>query len=1234
LFKRKTYALILTASLLLLSLFVKLDYRTENQQPDEKLYQQFQRVLHEKEFVFVRTIQQTLSDTTTIKRNWSEISDVALKEHIGIYVFTGDTLILWSNNLTTPQSLLQKVKPGTGFQFTENGYYLTHLHNKGSYQFLLTYLIKHQYAYKNQYLKNDFAQELSFASEAEFSDSSLVNHVGIKNLSGVNLFFLKIKTFDDNSPAWIKIGFALLLFFVVLSIHGMMRYYVLTKPIVATLVFIGFWLLIRALGIFFQLPHFLYEYKLFNPQIYASSNWFPSLGDLLVDSIIVLWLFILLESRFAFNRFKPVFGYPAFIFWLVLSIMGAHVSIVSIKSLAIDSQISFDISNLFNITFFTYIGLLVVIVQMLTVYFVIRNFNRIWEAAAKPVKMNGYFVLLTLLGLYAFIMNLSILITAFQIFATTALFITMLFYKKINSQLNRFQQYFGLVFIIALFSAIGIQHWTSKKEHEERKLFAVRLISQNDITTDYFLRNIEKRINQDAFISEYFTNPLIGKNQFDKRIRQLYFTGYLSKYELIVLDYDTMGYHFKSRNEYSYRTIQRLYENESSESINKHFRYLSSNTETKGYIARFDVQNQDGNLGILYILLKPKLIQDENRFDELLIEGFRAPTRNLSNYSYAVYKDKNLMYQSGNFPYRIKNTWGDAEKDFHFFEEDEYEHMLYTDVQPITVVVSKFRNHSLQTIGLFSFIFTLCTLLLVLILFSYVALNAQLYKKYQLFYRYLLQPIQSIFNRLLLIDARDALFLRTRIQTAIIFILFISLLFSAYFTISFITQKYDSRQTERLMKKLRNVVLTVENENIKQFDQRYSNELEAFINEIADLYDTDINLYNPEGKILASSISKIYDEKIVSEWMPSMAYYHLKLLKESQFNHDEVIGKLTFQAAYAPVFKNKSEVLGYIQLPYFSQQADLVSEISSVIIGFINLYVVLFIFIGVIAYVVTRNISYPLALIQERLSGTKLGEINEPIQWTRNDEIGELVTQYNRMIAELELSARKIAETEREGAWREIARQIAHEIKNPLTPMKLSIQHLQRAFANNDPNIQDKVNRTSQLLVKQIDMLSELATEFSSFAKMPEPIYEWMDMCRELTLLVDLYRLETTHQIVLNCQLQTDLYFDRSYFNRSVGNIIKNALQSIPENEAGLVQVNAIEHNECFKIYVIDNGSGMSDEQAAQIFKPYFSTKVTGMGLGLPIVKNMIESGNGNITFSTTFSKGTEFVITLPKHEK
>ena len=424
------------------------------------------------------------------------------------------------------------------------------------------------------------------------------------------------------------------------------------------------------------------------------------------------------------------------------------------------------------------------------------------------------------------------------------------------------------------------------------------------------------------------------------------------------------------------------------------------------------------------------MIQDENRFDELLIEGFRAPTRNLSNYSYAVYKDKNLMYQSGNFPYRIKNTWGDAEKDFHFFEEDEYEHMLYTDVQPITVVVSKFRNHSLQTIGLFSFIFTLCTLLLVLILFSYVALNAQLYKQYQLFYRYLLQPIQSIFNRLLLIDARDALFLRTRIQTAIIFILFISLLFSAYFTISFITQKYDSRQTERLMKKLRNVVLTVENENIKQFDQRYSNELEAFINEIADLYDTDINLYNPEGEILASSISKIYDEKIVSEWMPSMAYYHLKLLKESQFNHDEVIGKLTFQAAYAPVFKNKSEVLGYIQLPYFSQQADLVSEISSVIIGFINLYVVLFIFIGVIAYVVTRNISYPLALIQERLSGTKLGEINEPIQWTRNDEIGELVTQYNRMIAELELSARKIAETEREGAWREIARQIAHEIEH------------------------------------------------------------------------------------------------------------------------------------------------------------------------------------------------------------
>ncbi|MES2779058.1 MAG: ATP-binding protein, partial [Bacteroidota bacterium] len=720
--------------------------------------------------------------------------------------------------------------------------------------------------------------------------------------------------------------------------------------------------------------------------------------------------------------------------------------------------------------------------------------------------------------------------------------------------------------------------------------------------------------------------------QFEKRIRQLYFTGYLSKFEVRILDYDSLGYFFKQKNDYTFQQINKLYKSKSLETINSNFRYLQNTAEVKGYLGKFEIIDNNHKVGYIFILLQPKLIQDENRFDELLIDGFRQSKRKTFDYSYAVYKDKNLIYQSGDYPYRIKNTWGKTNNTFRFFSENDFDHLLYTDTQPLTIVVSKSSDSLLQTIGLFSFIFTFCTVTLILILFVYVGLNTQLIRSWTLLNTGLLIRIRDAFNRLLMIDKPDVLYIRTRIQSSIIFIVFITLLFTSYFTISFITQKYNNRQTERLMKKLRNVVITVENENIKEYDFNNSSELGAFINQIADFYDTDITLFNKDGKVMASSIAKIYDEGVISPMMHPNAYYHLKLLRESQFSQNEHIALLQFQAAYAPIFKNKSEVLGYLQLPYFSQQADLLTEISSIIVGFINLYVVLFIIIGVIAYLVSRNISYPLTLIQQKLSRTVLGEKNEPISWHRDDEIGELVKQYNSMIAQLEESARKLAETEREGAWREIARQIAHEIKNPLTPMKLSIQHLQRAYKNQDANIEDKLNRTTNLLINQIDTLSELANEFSSYAKMPAPNYEPISVQNALEEIIALYSINTDITISLDCRVNSELFFDRSYFSRSIGNIVKNAIQAIPEDTGGKVEVIATEDTENIVIIVKDTGSGMSSEQSAQIFKPYFSTKISGMGLGLPIVKNMIESGKGTITFTSVPDEGTTFVITLPKH--
>jgi two-component system nitrogen regulation sensor histidine kinase NtrY len=1202
-------------------------------QTEDNLVAMVEQQLRLLEFDVVQLHELKLNDTVDILKNWNEIKDIANSNNLNIIIYRGDTLQQWTHNTISPIPKASELKQGSNYIHAKNGHYWAFLKSYGSYHVICVATIKSQFSYRNQYIQNSFGSRFEFVSDASFSTEEKDEYLPIRSVNGHTLFYIQISGSNYHVPNWIWLTFVLFLLILLYHTHQLMRYWLEYNTLFASIFFAVFWILVRWANTYYQTPDFIYQTRLFNPLVYASSVWFPSLGDLLFDSLIIMWWLVLYEKVQApiSRLWKGTTKLMVFYFWLIASISITHLAVLSLRSLTIDSQISFDISNIYNVSHFTYVALLLVIIQMLTVYFVIRNFHRIWEQY--DFGENKLIQMLLILVLYAAIMWLMQPITIFQLVLVLLIVLIFFAYKHVSLSLNRFQQYFGLVFIIAFFSSWGINHWAEKKEHEERKIFALKLVAQNDITTDYFLRSIERKMDKDAYIQEYFNSPFITKALFEKRIRQIYFTGYLSKYEVSVFDFDVLGNHFKARNQYSYRTLNKIYEEESTPSFNKYFRYLGSNTLAKGYVARINVIDKNLPIGQLFILLKPKLIQNENRFDELLIDGFKMGVQTPNMYSFALYKDRNLVYQTGNYPFRIKNTWGESLDGFTFFNENGYEHMLYTDKQYLTVVVTKPLSTLTQTAGLFSFIFTLCTAILVLILFTYVALNAQAYKKYRRFQQYIINPIRGVFNRFLLIHSKDSLYLRTRIQTSIIFILFVSLLVSGYLTISFINQKYNTRQTERLMKKLRSAVLAVENENIKSYEIKYDNELEAFVNELADLYDNDITLYDIHGRVLASSISKIYDEHIIASLMHEDAYYHLKLLRESQFSTIEQIGSLQFQSAYAPIFYNKNELLGYLHLPYFSQRVDLLAEISSIIIGFINLYVVLFIFIGLIAYIITRNISQPLALIQESLSRTSL-EKNEPIEWSRQDEIGELVAQYNRMIEELEEGARKLAETEREGAWREIARQIAHEIKNPLTPMKLSIQHLQRAYANKDSNIEEKLQRTTQLLVNQIDMLSELATEFSSFAKMPQPQNEWINVCQSLIQIVELYKADASCDIEITCKVSDELYFDPSYFSRSIGNLIKNALQSIAEDKKGLIEIIAKQHTDTIIISVKDNGCGMTPEQVSQIFKPYYSTKIHGMGLGLPIVKSMIESGMGQISLTSTAGVGTTFTITLPLQKK
>jgi len=257
----------------------------------------------------------------------------------------------------------------------------------------------------------------------------------------------------------------------------------------------------------------------------------------------------------------------------------------------------------------------------------------------------------------------------------------------------------------------------------------------------------------------------------------------------------------------------------------------------------------------------------------------------------------------------------------------------------------------------------------------------------------------------------------------------------------------------------------------------------------------------------------------------------------------------------------------------------------------------------------------------------------EPIVYKGSDEIADLVAEYNNKVAELKVSAEKLARSQRESAWREMAKQVAHEIKNPLTPMKLSVQHFHRTWDPNAPDSKTRLDRFTEDLVGQIDILSNIASEFSNFAKMPTPQKEVLDLNDVLKRVVGLYDKSENVEIRYAPSKSEILVFaDNDQMHRVFNNLVKNAIESIPEGTNGLVEVGIVGSNSVVEIAIRDNGVGIPEDRYEQIFVPNFTTRSTGTGLGLAMVKNIVEGSGGNVRFTSEVGQGSSFIVQLPRH--
>lgn len=481
--------------------------------------------------------------------------------------------------------------------------------------------------------------------------------------------------------------------------------------------------------------------------------------------------------------------------------------------------------------------------------------------------------------------------------------------------------------------------------------------------------------------------------------------------------------------------------------------------------------------------------------------------------------------------------------------------------------------------------------------------------------------------------ASNKLSLRSRIFLYMILLVVVASILIAAVTLYQYNQQSKDYHKERLIRKERQILSSMEFV-VKETTYEHTTEklgliFKDKIHQIAENLNVDFNIYDLGGTLVRSS-STSFENDSIAKCLPSEILNQLnKSVNKRYVEKNERLGG-DYQSSYIIFSDYNAKPLGILNLPYFEDDSFNDAELRDFLVKLGYAYFVMLLVAISFAYFVSRYITRSLKTISDKMNETRLEKRNKKIELKgASQEVSALVESYNSMIDELEESAVQLATSEREQAWREMAKQVAHEIKNPLTPMRLSVQSFQRKFDPTDPNIHQKVEEYTKTLIQQIDTMSSIASAFSNFAKMPAQKSEELNVVEVIELALDIF---TENYITFHSEEKEIIaYFDRTQLIRVVTNLVKNAIQSIPENRVPKIDVTVYSEEGNVVLTVKDNGNGIVDENKPMVFEPKFTTKTSGMGLGLPIIKNIVETYSGSITFVSQEDIGTTFKVTFPK---
>ena len=751
-----------------------------------------------------------------------------------------------------------------------------------------------------------------------------------------------------------------------------------------------------------------------------------------------------------------------------------------------------------------------------------------------------------------------------------------------------------------------------KKDLQAREVLARKIISERDVELELKYRDLEKNIGQ----SDYLLKIIDGKQEnmsaalFSNVLEKKYFNGFWEGYELSFNLFDSVKNEVVINENTDCAGWEALIKQKGvSLGINPRVFFVPDAPSSVNYIIKQEIKakNKKDTAGILFVSLKSKLIPEEIGFPRLLISNQANTLDYLKKYSIAKYKKEKLRKSFGSYSYPIYlNSYTDTLSNTHSY--DGHSHYVLRGPYGSAVVLSKKKPEGLAVFTPYAYVFCLMGLLrLVFLLFSNGG-TPGLTKTISLAFKIQAILVSMVVLSLFLFGAGSGIFVKNQ--------------YTNY------NKRVINEKLESVSEELKNKAAKMDKIDII-VDGSF---LEKTLSKLSRVFLTDINIYDENGFMISSSRQKVFNSGLLSEQINPIALENLKKREKNSYAQEENIGRLSYTSSYKPINNKQGKTIGFINLEHFGQQEDYENQIQAFLVAIINVFMFLLALSIILSLVISNWLTRPLQILQESLIGLKLGSKNEKIEYVANDEIGMIVNAYNEKIEELEAAAEKLTKTEREAAWREMARQIAHEIKNPLTPMKLSVQHLLRVYDPKKPEEStERIKKVVDSIIEQIDGLTKIANEFSNFARMPLPLKEKQDLVSIIknTLVVYDEREDYTINLVSK-EEKLELPVDRAQVIQVLNNLIKNAIHALYNNEKGEITVSCYKENNSAIVSVSDNGTGIKKEDQERLFTPHFTTKTKGSGIGLSVVKQIIENHGGEISFESTEKKGSTFSFVLP----